>query len=103
MEGGFVRLHFLMKSTRTRSAVEALNLGLDRMLVKAAAVLLAAARTHLPTRRRRLLAKTRKNDTCRRWLPLFYSRTKVPQRARSGALSGLSDRNLPSYAHPEFL
>jgi hypothetical protein len=55
--GGFVRLHFLMISTRTRSAVEALSLGLDRMLVKAAAVLLAVACTHLPTGRRQLLAK----------------------------------------------
>jgi hypothetical protein len=53
--GGFVQLHFLMISTRTRSAVEALSWGLNRMPVKAAAVLLAAARTHLPTGRRRLL------------------------------------------------
>ena len=55
--GGFVRLHFLMISTRTRSAVEALSLGLDRMLVKGAAVLLDAACTHLPTGRRRLLPR----------------------------------------------
>ena len=53
--GGFVRLHFLMINTRTRSAVEALSWGVNRMPVKAAAVLLAAARTHLPTGRRRLL------------------------------------------------
>src|SRR5689334_15665816 len=53
--------------------------GLDRMLVKAAAVLLAAACMHFPTGRRWLLAKTLKTDTCRRWLPL-YSRTKVPRR-----------------------
>jgi hypothetical protein len=46
-----------MISTRTRSAVEALSLGLYRMLVKGAAVLLAAACTHLPTERKRLLAR----------------------------------------------
>src|SRR6185369_15293915 len=47
------------------------ELGLDRMLVNAAAVLLAAACTSLPTGRKRLLAKTWETDTCRRWLPLF--------------------------------
>ena len=64
-------MHFLMISTRTLSAVEALSLGLDRMLVKAAAVLLAAARTHFPAGRKRLIAETLKTDTCWRWLPLI--------------------------------
>jgi hypothetical protein len=78
MQGGFVRLHFLMKSTRTRSAVEVLRPAWIEMLVTAAALLLAAARTHVPTGRKWLLAKTLKTDTCWRWLPLFLDRTKVP-------------------------
>jgi len=65
-----------MISTRTRSAVEALRLGLYRMLVKRAAVLLAAACTHLPTERKRLLAR-RGKQTHVGGGSLFYSRTKV--------------------------
>ncbi len=52
--------------------------GLHRMLVKVAGVLLAAARTHFPAGRKRLLAETLKTNTCWRWLPLFLDRTKVP-------------------------
>jgi hypothetical protein len=43
--GGFCPIALPHEKHSTRSVVEALNLGLDRMLVKAAAVLLAAART----------------------------------------------------------
>ena len=72
-------MHFLMISTRTRSAVEALSLGLDRMLVKGAAVLLAAACTHLPTERKRLLAR-RGNRHVSGVAPFFIVGQKSPVR-----------------------
>ena len=91
--GIYVRLHFPIVSTRTGSAVEALRPGVDRMLLKAPAILLDAAGTHLPTRRRRLLAKTGKRDTCRRWLPFFIvGQNSVNQRKGARLLRASQDQ-----------